>query len=307
MGRAAEVVTTIEQMLDKYPAEKSINILTFLADYQRRAGRREAAKATLAEAVKLPATDPETQVQLATVLSDTGQVDDAIRILRNLAAKEPNNPAFEVELADKLSKFGRNEEAIKIFEGVLKRIGENDEWINRIRSRLSVIYVNMGNYAKGEAELELILQRNPDEAGPNNDLGYLYAEQGKNLEKAESMVRKALQEEPENFSYLDSMGWVLFKQGKVKEALENLTKAEERMKVFMERLGLGLDPTIFEHLGDVYFQLHEMDKAEDAWRKAIKAGEEAIPPDKRLADIKKKLESLRKLTPAVKPSSSQSP
>jgi tetratricopeptide (TPR) repeat protein len=307
MGRPAEVVATIEQMLEKYPAEKSINILTFLADYQRRAGRQEAAKATLAEAMKLPAADPETQVQLAGVLSDTGQVEDAIRILRNLASKEPNNPAFEVELADKLSRFGRNEEAIKIFEGLLKRHGENDDWVNRIRSKLSVIYVNMGNYAKGEAELELILQRNPDEAGPNNDLGYLYADQGKNLEKAESMVRKALQEEPDNFSYLDSMGWVLFKQGKVKQALENLTKAEEQMKVFMERLGLGLDPTIFEHLGDVYFQLHEVDKAEDAWRKAVKACEEAIPPDKRVGDIKKKLESLRKLTPAVKPSSSQSP
>ena len=38
---------------------------------------------------------------------------------------------------------------------------------------------------------------NPDEAGPNNDLGYLYAEQGKNLEKAESMIRKALQERPD--------------------------------------------------------------------------------------------------------------
>ncbi len=62
-----------------------------------------------------------------------------------------------------------------------------------IRQSLSVIYVNQGNYAKGEAELEAALQRNPDEPGPNNDLGYLYAEQGKNLEKAELMIRKALQ------------------------------------------------------------------------------------------------------------------
>ena len=45
--------------------------------------------------------------------------------------------------------------------------------------------MNKGDYAKGEAELEILLQRNPDDPGPNNDLGYLYAEQGKNLEKAE--------------------------------------------------------------------------------------------------------------------------
>ena len=147
----------------------------------------------------------------------------------------------------------------------------------------------------------------PTRPGPNNDLGYLYAEQGKNLEKAESMIRKALQEDPENYAYLDSMGWVLFKRGKVKEALATLTKAAERMKTTMEQLGRVQDPTIFEHLGDVYFQLHEVDKAEDSWRQALKAAEASVPPDKRVGEIKKKLDTLRKLGPVTKPSSSESP
>jgi tetratricopeptide (TPR) repeat protein len=307
MGQFAEAANTLERMLAKYPNQKSVGTLASLAGDQRRAGRLDAAAATVAEALKLPATDPESQYLLAGVLADINRADDAIRILRELAAKEPNNPLYEMDLADKLSRFGRNDEAIKIFEGLLKRFGDNDEIVSQVRSRLSVTYVNMGNYAKGEAELEMLLQRDPDEAGPNNDLGYLYAEQGKNLAKAESMVRKALQEDPENYAYLDSIGWVLFKQGKIKEALESLTKAEERMKAFMERLGLGFDPTIFEHLGDVYFKLHEMEKAEASWSKAIKACEEAVPPSKRAGEIKKKIESLRKLSPSIKPSSNQSP
>ena len=147
----------------------------------------------------------------------------------------------------------------------------------------------------------MLLQRNPDEPGPNNDLGYLYAEQGKNLEKAESMIRKALQEDPESFAYLDSLGWVLFKRGKVKEALEPLKKAAEQMKSEMERQGVGPDATILEHLGDVYFQLQQLDKAEDSWRQAAKAAAEAVPPDKRLAEIRKKIESLEKLGPMPKP------
>ena len=110
---------------------------------------------------------------------------------------------------------------------MLKRFGDNEEAVRRARAGLSIAYVNMGNYPKGEAELEILLQRNPDEAGPNNDLGYLYAEQGKNLEKAESMIQKALQEDPDNAAYLDSMGWVLFKRGKLKEALETMKRAAE--------------------------------------------------------------------------------
>ncbi len=307
MGQFAEAAATLEQMLAKYPAQKSVGTLAFLADDQRRAGKRDAALATLAEAMTIKATDSESQLLLASVLSDVGRIDDALRILRDLAAKEPRNPAFEESLADQLSRFGKNEEAIKIYEGLLKRHGDDEEMVGRVHSKLSVTYVNMGNYAKGEAELELVLQRDPDDAGPNNDLGYLYAEQGKNLDKAEAMIRKALQERPEQFEYLDSMGWVLFKQGKVKEALENLKKAEEKMKASIERQGYPLDPTIFEHLGDVYFKLHETEKAQDCWHKAIEACEAAIPPNRRTGEIKKKLESLRKLIPSAKPSSSQSP
>ncbi len=307
MGQYAEAAATVEQMFARYPAERSMRTLAILAEYQRRAGRIEAAKATITEAAKRDANDAESQYQVATVLADLGQADDAIRIFHDLARKDPNNPGYDLGLGQMLTRFNRNDEAVKLFEGMLKRYGDNDQLLKYIRSSLSIAYVNMGNYAKGESELELFLETNPDDAGTNNDLGYLYADQGKNLEKAESMIRKALQEEPENYAYLDSMGWVLFKRGRVKEALETLTKAAERMRPMMEQLGRGDDPTIFEHLGDVYFQLHEIDKAEDSWRKALKAAEGTVPPDKRVAEIKKKLVSLTKLAPTPKPSSSQSP
>ena len=130
-----------------------------------------------------------------------------------------------------LTKFGRNDEAIKVFQDLLKRFADNDEVVKLAHSSLSIIYVNQGDYAKGEAELEILFQKTPDDPGLNNDLGYLYAEQGKNLEKAESMIRKAVQEEPDKPAYLDSLGWVLFKRGKVKEALEPLQKAVELQKL----------------------------------------------------------------------------
>ena len=61
--------------------------------------------------------------------------------------------------------------------------------------------------------------------------------------------------------------------------------------------GASPDATILEHLGDVYFQLQEIDKAGDSWRQAPKVAAEAIPPDKRVPEIRKKLESLEKLGP----------
>jgi tetratricopeptide (TPR) repeat protein len=311
LGKNAEAAAALEKMIATYPTEKSVRNLVLLADLHRRAGHIEAFKTTLQQAMKLDPVDGESSRVLANLLSEVGQVDDAVQILRDAAKREPNNPMYELILGDVLRKFGRNDQAIKLFEDLLKRYGDNEEIVKILRSSLSVIYVSQGNYAKGEAELEALLQRNPDEPGPNNDLGYLYAEQGKNLEKAEKMIRKALEESPDQkaipFEYYDSLGWVLFKRGKFKEALEAMKKAAEGMQTRIEQDGLTPDTTVFEHLGDVYFQLQEVDKAADSWRQAMKVGEVAVPPDKRVAEIRKKLESLEKLGPIPKPSSNRTP
>jgi tetratricopeptide (TPR) repeat protein len=308
LGRYAEAATMLEEALAKYPKERSVRTLVFLADYHRRAGHNEALRKTLDEAMKGdPGTEEEPQVRLARLLSDCGRLDDAVKVLRTASRKEPQNAAYEFNLSDILTRFGRDEEAIKLLQSLLKRHAGNEKLVNLAHQQLSIIYVNRGDYGKGEAELELLLERNPEDAGPNNDLGYLYAEQGKNLEKAEIMIRKALQEDPDNKAYLDSLGWVLFKRGKAKEALVAMQKAADRMKTEIEQEGASADATIFEHLGDVYFQLQELEKAAESWRDAMKAAAEARPPDKRLPEIRKKLESLQKLGPIPKRSSSGTP
>ncbi len=120
------------------------------------------------------------------------------------------------------------------------------------------------------------------------------------------MIRKALSEDPNRMAYLDSLGWVLFKRGKAKEALEPMQRAVERMKSEVEQGG-NADATVLEHLGDVYFQLHEVDKAVDVWKEAVIAAEQAVPPDKRLVEIRKKLASLEKLGSISKPTTSRTP
>lgn len=307
LRRFADAAVTVEEMIARYPHQKTARVLAFLADYHHKAGHNEAAKQVLGQALKLDAADGESQIKLARVLSETGQVDTAAGVLRAAARREPSNWVYEWTLGGLLSKFGRDAEAIKVLEALLKRFPDNEDAVKLIRQSLSIAYVNQGDYVKGEAELEILLQKFPDDAGPNNDLGYLYAEQGKNLEKAESMIRKALSEEPNNMSYLDSLGWVLFKRGKAKEALEPMKRAVERMRLESEQIGGNADATILEHLGDVYFQLQEVDKAVDSWKEAALAAEQAVPPDKRLSEIRKKLDSLEKLGSISKPATSRTP
>jgi tetratricopeptide (TPR) repeat protein len=236
-----------------------------------------------------------------------GKVDEALELIRKSSGNAPDNPRLKLLLGEMLVKHGRNDEAIKVYQELLKKFSAIDDVVKIAHSNLSIIYVNLGDYAKGEAELEVLFQKTPEDAGVNNDLGYLYAEQGKNLEKAEAMIRKAVQEEPERPAYLDSLGWVLFKRGKVKQALEPLEKAVELQKVEEKKGQAPPDATIREHLGDVYLSLQDVDKAKAIWLEAEQIAAKSVPPDKRLPEIRKKIASLKALGSIPKTSSTRTP
>jgi len=91
------------------------------------------------------------------------------------------------------------------------------------------------------------------------------------------MIRIAIKAEPENAAYLDSMGWVLFKLGKFKEAVPHLEKAVS--------LPGGGDATIWDHLGDCYDRVGQLEKAKDAWQKALDDAKKQKKPDEKIIKL----------------------
>ena len=161
-----------------------------------------------------------------------------------------------------------------LFERVIKQFPEDKSVIRRCQFSLSNIYVEQGDIRKGERVLEEVFAEDPENPSVNNDLGYLYADQGKKLEQAEKMIRKALKAEPDNSAYQDSMGWVLYKRAKYEEALTYLKKASADRE--------GGDPTILEHLGDCLEKLDQKKMAVDNWKKALELARKDKRPDKKL-------------------------
>ncbi|HEV3168220.1 MAG TPA: tetratricopeptide repeat protein [Isosphaeraceae bacterium] len=300
LDKYAEAAEVLEQILAKEPNQRNARLLLQLGLFRTQAGKTDAAVEAFREAHKLEPNDPEVLRGVSFGLNKAGKSDEALEIARGVLKVDPSSPPFNSIVGQCLIDAGKQDEAITHFKGLLERFPGNDDLVKLARQMLSTIYVNMEDFAKGEAELEILLTKDPDDAGVNNDLGYLWADQGKNLDKAETMIRKAVAEDPSNYAYLDSLGWVLYKRGKAKEAFGQLERAaadEEGRK----------DATIFDHLGDVCFRLGENAKAKAAWEQAIKLASEAHPPDKRLSELRKKLESLKELDPAPKRSSGDNP
>jgi tetratricopeptide (TPR) repeat protein len=207
-----------------------------------------------------------------------------------------------------LSQAERHEQAIAECQVLLKEYNQSGD-VHKIRYVLSAVHSTAHQYDKAEEQLLLILKDDPDDATANNDLGYLWADMNKKLDEAEKRVRRALEldkrqrnglvhvgmdSDRDNAAYVDSLGWVLFRKGDWKGARRELEKAVS--------LPSGDDdPVVWDHLGDVYFRLKEVEKAGKAWKTAIELYESGgrRRPDERYREIKEKLKNLSRARSAA--------
>lgn len=258
--------------------------------------RYRDAERTFQEAADHPALDPYRSfflylVSIARELD--GRIDAAIEAI--LAARQlaPDQSQFALQQARIYYRARRWNDAIAVFESIIRDFHNDAELVRDCRFSLSAIHVQKGDFDAGEQILLEILEQDPEHPQANNDLGYLWADRGKNLERAKEMIAKALAAEPENAAYLDSMGWVLYRLEKYPEAVEYLERAAA--------LPRGEDPTILDHLGDALHKVGQSDKAVEVWRKALQLEEEKSFPDPTL------VESLRKKLPHASPAPEPAP
>ncbi len=164
-------------------------------------------------------------------------------------------------LATLYGRMGRWSESVEQYQSVLE-MGELKPEQRRVpQMLLSNALVQSGDTEAGVKILEELYEATPDDPGLNNDLGYLYADLGRNLEQAEKMIRIALGAQPENPAYLDSLGWVLFRLGRNEEALEAMKQANSDPEY--------RDATLLEHQGDIHQALGQEKEAVELWQQAV--------------------------------------
>ena len=91
-----------------------------------------------------------------------------------------------------------------------------------------------------------MLDEFPDDVSAANDLGYLWADENKHLERALRMIQQAVAAEPDNCAYRDSLGWVLFSLGTIPAGRRRAAEGGAPTKSPTRRC--------LEHLGDVLRQ-----------------------------------------------------
>jgi len=222
----------------------------------------------------------------ASQIADTGHVDEGLQMVQSLLNGTGDDREVYVALANMYSRLKRWPDADRALDKAAP-LATKPEDRDNIEFLRAADLERQKKYDEAEAAFRRILTQNPDNAAVLNYLGYMLADHNMKLDDALAMVKKAVNLEPANGAFLDSLGWAYFKIGKYDLAEDNLTKASQHM---------GADPTVQEHLGDLYLKTGRLKLAATHWQRALEEWNKTVAPEvdqEEQARVVKKLETAK--------------
>jgi tetratricopeptide (TPR) repeat protein len=238
-------------------------------DTYREAKEWPQATAAAKEALQKMPDDRELRMVLDAQLADTGDPDKPLADVRSLLKGKSEDRDVYVRLAimyTRLKRYSDAEEALNKAEQLSTK-PEDKEYVYFLRGDT---YEHEKRYDAAEAEFKKVLAGNPQSAVTLNYLGYMNADRGVQLEESLNQIKQAVNIDPTNGAYLDSLGWAYFKLGKYDLAEENLNKASLRM---------GSDPTVQDHLGDLFQKTGRLKLAAAHWERAVEEWNKTVPAE----------------------------
>jgi len=230
-----------------------------IIDTYREAKQWQKATDAAKEAtLKLP-NDRGLKMVYAAQLADMGQADSGLEQVKSLLKGTAEDREVYISLAQMYSRLKRWPEAQAALDKAAQfsTKDEDKEYVDFLRGST---YEREKKYDKAEDVFRKVLATDPQNAAVLNYLGYMLADRGAKLDEALIMIKKAVDLEPANGAYLDSLGWAYFRLGKYELAEDNLMKASQHM---------GMDPTVQDHLGDLYQKTGRLKLAAAHWERAL--------------------------------------
>lgn len=275
----------LEQILAKNPNNAAA--LRLMAQLDLGAGRSHEALARIDKAAESGPLTPGLILLRAQILAADKDYEKAEEEARRAFAAAPNLPGALELLASIYVAQNRLDEAIASFQeaekvGALPVSGQQ---------LLAQLHNSAGHRTEAKALYEKVLASRSDLYGAKNDLAWLLAEEGADLERALSLAQEAQQAEPENAEIADTVGYVYFKKGLYDPALEQFKYAVE-LSGRSDNDGQIERPEYHYHMGLALKSLGRNDEAAPAFERALKLDDKFSNAD----DARRQLEAAKTAT-----------
>jgi tetratricopeptide (TPR) repeat protein len=257
-----------------------------IIDTWREAKEWQKATDVAREATQKLPTSRDLKMVYAAQEADTGNPDRALKEVQSMLKGGPDDRTVYITLAQmntRLKRYPDAEQALDKAEQLSTK-ADDKEYVWFLRGST---FERQKRYADAEQQFKKVIASDPQHAMALNYLGYMLADQNMKLDEAFGYIKRALDIDPNNGAYLDSIGWAYFRLGKYELAEERLVKAAQK---------INTDPTVHDHLGDLYQKMGRLKLAATHWERALAEWNRTIPAEVEQTDIarvQKKLDSAK--------------
>ncbi len=219
---------------------------------------------TAAEAAwaSVPSTSPlysEATLRRIWSLRGRDQADDALDLVNQVLATDPDNLGYTVEKASLLQAREDNAGALKVINDRIQRAGTTDftwqAWFLQ-----AMVYDSLDQWDNAETAIKKAQAIDATRPEIMNFLGYGWINRGLHVKEGMDLIRQALAIDPKSGAIVDSLGWGYYKLGDYANAL---TYVEQAVQLAPS------DAEVNEHLGDVYKALGRDVEAGYEWQRAL--------------------------------------
>jgi tetratricopeptide (TPR) repeat protein len=293
-GEKDRALTLLEKIVEDVPADVEQRRL-LASVYQ---AREEPAKAAphLEAAIQIGGGDAEDYRVLSELLLRGQLYEKAIQICQRAVKLFPDAALFHVHAAVAYRTLQQMEKAVAAFASAaeIAESGQGDLINHRFYYQYGITLERAGRYEEAGRVLEKAITLTPKDdieeaSNMMNYLGYMWVEQGMQLDNAGKLIKKANELQPDNAAYIDSLGWWHYKKGEYVEALKELERAISLIKQLQPE-----DAEIVEHVGHVHAKMGKPEKAREQFLKAL-----ALEPKDEA--VRRRIEDALKALPAAPP------
>lgn len=181
------------------------------------------------------------RVQLASIFARSGQYDEAIKEYQFLIRKEPKSPDYELKMAETYRIKGDFNNAVEHF----KKANALAPNMVLPLSRLGMMMDGVGRRSEAKQYYEQVIRLDSDNVVALNNLAFIKAEEGSDLDQAMTYAQRAKQKAPRLPDVSDTLGWIYIKK--------NLS--DEAVRIFRDLVKeQPANPTYHYHLAMALFQ-----------------------------------------------------
>ena len=268
VGRAEEAYAEISQIPEDEKLRLAENLspgnpqviraLLAIDANQKQLGESEKRIAAALEANPEDSEIMELQAEVNLML---GKGDEAKAALEKAVETEPRNVSAQLALADLAARSGDDEKMLQVIERAAAAVPESSD----LQYRLAQAYDHNSRTDEAIASYEKAITLNDDLALAKNNLAYLLAESGRDLDRALELAQEAKEQLPDDGNASDTLGWVLLKRGLPSAAIGYLQEAAER---FPEE-AFEIQAIVQNHLAIAYEENDEADNAVKSAQRAL--------------------------------------